>query len=88
MYVQLLVLIHSMAGYMQLSNPQTALLPSCFQLDLLKEEQYAKHLIGNAFSVPVIDFLLRSLQCKFANKKYINYDYQFAWQPKAASKTG
>lgn len=47
-------------------------------------EQYAKRLIGNAFSVPTTDILLRELRSKFAHRTYQGYDYGFAWIPKSA----
>ncbi len=47
------------------------------------KEEYAKRLIGNAFSVPVIDILLRELQSKFERRVYMNYAYEFAWKPKS-----
>jgi hypothetical protein len=42
-------------------------------------EDYAKRLVGNAFSVPVVQDLLRPLQTLFVSRKYAGYDYEFPW---------
>lgn len=44
------------------------------------QEQYAKRLIGNAFSVPVVEILLRELQKKFPTKGYDDYTYCYVWR--------
>lgn len=52
-------------------------------------EKSAKHLIGNAFSVPVVTFLLQPLKKLFARRGYYGYNlcgqnkkslYLFKWQ--------
>ena len=40
---------------------------------------YAKHLIGNAFSVPVVSIFLRPLKKIFGSTIYEGYDYQYEW---------
>ena len=45
-------------------------------------EQYAKRLLGNAFSVPVMEHLLKPLQPFFKTRTYPGYPYQFAWAGK------
>jgi hypothetical protein len=44
------------------------------------QEQYGKRLIGNAFSVPVLEILLRPLQTKFLLRQYQEYSYSYIWQ--------
>jgi hypothetical protein len=44
--------------------------------------QYAKRLIGNAFSIPVVEILLRELLKKFPKHTYQKYDYLYEWQEK------
>jgi hypothetical protein len=46
----------------------------------LEEQQYGKRLIGNAFSVPVVEILLRPLQTKFLKREYSDYTYNYVWQ--------
>ena len=43
-------------------------------------EQYAKRLIGNAMSVPVLEHLLKPLTKLYAHKEYPEYKYHYAWQ--------
>ena len=50
--------------------------------DFFDQEQYGKRLIGNAFSVPVIEIILRELKTKFPARKYDDYTYQYVWQAK------
>jgi hypothetical protein len=37
-------------------------------------------LVGNAFSIPVMDIILRRLQGMFASKRYEGYTYAFEWK--------
>ena len=43
------------------------------------EEQYGKRLIGNAFSIPTVEFLLRPIKPFFAKREYADFDYVYAW---------
>ena len=43
-------------------------------------EKYKKRLIGNAFSIPVLEHLLKPLCTLFASKKYRGYNYKYKWQ--------
>lgn len=50
--------------------------------DYLTCEQYAKRLLGNGWSIPVVEFLLRPLQEIFPQKDYgERYDYVYNWEP-------
>jgi len=48
------------------------------------EEEYSKHLIGNGWSIPVVEHLLDRLRDLFQDnsclRTYKNYDYDFAWE--------
>jgi hypothetical protein len=44
------------------------------------QDEYSKRLIGNAFSIPVIDIFMASLKSKFDKRSYKGYNYDFAWQ--------
>ena len=44
---------------------------------------YCKRLLGNAYSIPVVEHLLRPLRDLFCHKTYPNADYQFQWELKA-----
>lgn len=46
----------------------------------LTHEEYAKRLIGNVFSIPVVERLLEPLQSYFARESYDDYNYKYAWQ--------
>lgn len=48
--------------------------------DFYDHEQYGKRLIGNAFSVPVVEILLRELQNKFPKREYNDYSYTYVWR--------
>lgn len=48
--------------------------------DFFEQEQYGKRLIGNAFSVPVVEILLRQLQTKFSKREYKDYTYNYVWR--------
>jgi hypothetical protein len=51
------------------------------QIDYFNSEQYAKRLIGNAWSLPVVSIFFASLQSKFDRRDYPGYsDYRFAWE--------
>lgn len=41
---------------------------------------YCKRLLGNSYSIPVVEHILRPLCDLFPLKKYSNADYCFAWQ--------
>ena len=41
---------------------------------------YCKRLLGNSYSIPVVEHILRPLCGLFLPKKYSNADYCFAWQ--------
>lgn len=43
-------------------------------------EEYSKHMIGLAFSVPVVEFLLKPLATVFARKTYPRFQYSYAWE--------
>ena len=43
--------------------------------------EYAKHLIGNAFSIPVMEHLLKPLTQLFASKQHEGYSYPYPWPP-------
>jgi len=49
------------------------------------EEGYCKHLIGNGWSIPVVEHLLQPLQDLFESEsffqQYYGYDYNFPWEP-------
>ncbi len=44
-------------------------------------EEYSKHLIGNAFSIPVVQHLLAPLKEVFDSCEYDDAKYPFAWPP-------
>ena len=44
-------------------------------------EDYAKHLIGNAWSIPVVEHLLKPLKDICTERRYVNFDYKYHWQP-------
>lgn len=57
--------------------------PSGKDLSHFSEDEYAKHLIGNGFSVPQIEIVLRSLKQLFPpsqSQSYNGYPYPFSWQ--------
>ena len=43
------------------------------------DEEYAKHLIGDAFSVPVLEHLLRPLTQIYKSESY-GLEYRFKWK--------
>jgi len=43
-------------------------------------ENYAKHLIGLAYSVPVVEHLLKPIQKMFSRKDYPRFSYKYAWK--------
>jgi hypothetical protein len=65
--------------YLLLSN--TFCQPSFFT-----SEGYSKHLLGNAFSIPTVELLLRPLQRIFARKDYPDFSYEFAWNAKESER--
>lgn len=48
--------------------------------DFFNQEQYGKRLIGNAFSVPVVEILLRELRTKFSTREYKEFTYTYVWR--------
>ena len=56
------------------------------------DEEYAKHLIGNSISVPVLEHLLKPLAQLFAQREYPRFQYEYKWkqqqQQKATTSTG
>ena len=42
-------------------------------------EEYAKRLIGNSYSIPAVEHLLRPLQDIFHRKDYSEANYRFQW---------
>ena len=50
------------------------------QLIFFDSEQYSKHLLGNAFSIPVIEHLLEPLACLFEHQEYDGYNYRYKWE--------
>lgn len=63
-----------------LSSPQEGKL----RHDFYTEEQYCKHLIGNGWSIPVVEHLLGGLADLFADdvlRTYGKYTYQHPWEP-------
>jgi hypothetical protein len=58
-------------------------------LTYFSQEQYCKHLIGNGWSIPVVEHLLGKLPEIFdANcmKQYEGYEYVFPWEPYKSQK--
>ncbi|KAL7571822.1 hypothetical protein ACA910_002907 [Epithemia clementina (nom. ined.)] len=45
-------------------------------------DEYAKRLVGNAFSVPVMEHILQSIRPFFATQRYANFQYEYAWADK------
>jgi len=43
-------------------------------------EQYCKRLLGNGFSIPVVEHLLRPLKDLFLSKTYNDTSYNFVWE--------
>ena len=43
-------------------------------------EGYSKHLVGNAFSVPVVEALLKPLKKVFSHRTYNNFQYTYRWE--------
>merc|ERR1740139_1006825 len=43
-------------------------------------ENYTKHLIGLAYSVPVVEHLLKPLQKLFSSKTYPRFAYEYPWK--------
>ena len=59
---------------LKLAPPQTRGKPTFFHAD-----QYSKHLIGNAYCVPVAVTLLAPLEALFEIVKYKGYPYTYKW---------
>jgi len=46
------------------------------------EQEYSKHLLGNGWSIPVIEHILQKLKDKsIKTEMYDGYDYNFPWPP-------
>ena len=63
-----------------LSSPQEGKLQPSFYT----EEQYCKHLVGNGWSIPVVDHILAQLRDLFADdilSPYTKYTYTHPWEP-------
>jgi hypothetical protein len=63
-----------------LSSPQEGKLQPSFYT----EEQYCKHLVGNGWSVPVVEHILAQLKDLFADDVLLPYDkytYSHPWEP-------
>ena len=54
--------------------------PSTGQPSFFDAKEYAKHLIGLAYSVPVVEELLSPLRDIFCQRVYTGYQYDYAWQ--------
>mmetsp|Transcript_22249 Transcript_22249/g.34247 ORF Transcript_22249/g.34247 Transcript_22249/m.34247 type:complete len:599 (-) Transcript_22249:360-2156(-) len=50
------------------------------QISHFNKEDYSKHLLGNTFSIPVVEHLLKPLSEVFASREYDRYDYKYEWQ--------
>ena len=50
------------------------------QSEFFHGEDYAKHLLGNSFSIPVVEHLLTNLQDLFATRDYDGYNYHYRWE--------
>ena len=63
-----------------LSSPQEGKLQPSFYT----EEQYCKHLVGNGWSIPVVEHILAQLRDLFADdilSPYTKYTYTHPWEP-------
>ena len=49
-------------------------------LYFLDRDGYCKRLLGNGYSIPVVEHLMRPLKDLFSEKEYSNADYRFTWQ--------
>lgn len=58
-----------------MSPPQVTQEPYYFNA-----EDYCKHLLGNSFSIPVVEYLLRNLRKVFASREYEGFDYKYRWE--------
>ena len=59
------------------------------KLAFFKAEQYGKHLIGNGWSIPVIEYLLEGIVDLFAPgdlRMYEGYECTFPWEPYLSSR--
>lgn len=52
----------------------------CLQLDFFNAEDYSLHLLGNSFSIPVVEYLMTRLCEVFASREYEGYNYQYRWE--------
>jgi hypothetical protein len=58
----------------------SALCTATPQPQFYNADEYAKRLVGNAYSIPSVDIILRRLQRMFASKRYEGYTYSFEWK--------
>jgi hypothetical protein len=73
------MLLSALASLFSFINCLTKNLSLHLQLVFYDDEQYAERLIGNGFSIPLMDILLRPLKEKFGKKVYPDYVYDFKW---------
>lgn len=65
---------------LQISSP----LEGKKDLVYFNEDEYSKHLIGNGWSIPVVEHLLGKLRDIFDEESlvmYEGYEYKFPWAP-------
>jgi len=55
------------------------MIPPYQNRDFFNASQYAKRLVGNAYSVATVEHILRPLRDIFACREYRNYIYDFPW---------
>mmetsp|Transcript_40219 Transcript_40219/g.84473 ORF Transcript_40219/g.84473 Transcript_40219/m.84473 type:complete len:292 (-) Transcript_40219:62-937(-) len=48
-------------------------------------DDYCKRLLGNSYSIPVVEHLLRPLKDLFLQREYDNADYKFVWEQTISS---
>jgi hypothetical protein len=51
-----------------------------FQRSFFNAEDYSKRLLGNSFSIPVVEYLLTRLSEVFATREYEGFDYNYRWE--------
>jgi hypothetical protein len=50
--------------------------------DFFNAEDYSLHLLGNTFSIPVVEYLMTRLGEVFASREYEGYNYEYRWESK------
>jgi hypothetical protein len=48
--------------------------------DFFNAEDYSLHLLGNTFSIPVVEYLMTRLGEVFASREYEGYIYDYRWE--------